>query len=177
MTAQRSWFVGVGLSRPFSDGKQIAGVSIWKSMLHAGISKASNIDVHSFSYVLGTGDLDGVFTRIAECVKRDPQYCQKIGFTHGCRDVSRKVWVLLRGRKIWPSCSSSNRRALLAFKLLRTSSFWGGRVTYVVVWGIFSFFLLIYDVALFTWNIHLPSAPPGLCAAVLCWWCSGKDQY
>lgn len=62
----------VGLSRPFSNGKQIAGVSVWKSMLHGGISKASNIDVHSFCYVLGTGDFDGVFTWIAECMKRDP---------------------------------------------------------------------------------------------------------
>lgn len=63
----------VGLSRPFSNGKQIAGVSIWRRMLHGGISKPSNVDVHSFCYVLGTGDFDAVFTWIVECMKRDPQ--------------------------------------------------------------------------------------------------------
>lgn len=35
----------VGLSRPFSNGRQTAGVSVLRSMLDSGISKIFNIDV------------------------------------------------------------------------------------------------------------------------------------
>lgn len=41
-------FVAVGLSRPFSNDIQIAGVSALRSRLHSGISKTFNIDVRSF---------------------------------------------------------------------------------------------------------------------------------
>lgn len=48
IAAQHSPFVAVGLSRPSSNGIQIAGVSVLRSRLHRGISKTFNIDVPSF---------------------------------------------------------------------------------------------------------------------------------